>query len=95
MNALGNLKRSCHRHFPGGLPMFLVKQRLCKIKYSFEGSISNVDIGSTPALHISSPDFNLLQVPVHDLLLQSLIKVTASFEDVRCYVQRIYIDYAF
>ena len=28
-----------------GLTMFLVKKRLLKIKYGFEGSISNVDLG--------------------------------------------------
>ena len=43
------------------------------------------------ALHISStPDFNLAQVLVQDLLLQSLLKVTTPLKDVGCYAQCIY-----
>ena len=45
------------------------------------------------ALHTSStPDFNLVQVLVQDLILQSLIKVRTPLEGVRrYYVQCIYI----
>ena len=40
----------------------------------------------------STPYFNLVQVLVQDLLLQSLLKVMTPLEDVRrCYVQYIYI----
>ena len=40
----------------------------------------------------STPVFNLVQVLVQDLLLQGLLKVTISLEDVRrCYVQYVYI----
>ena len=35
---------TCHGYLPGELTIFLVKKRL-KIKYGFEGSISNVDFG--------------------------------------------------
>ena len=45
MSALGYLKSSCHGYLPGGLTMFLVKERLLKINYSFEGSFSNVNLG--------------------------------------------------
>ena len=39
------------------------------------------------ALHINStPHFNLAQLLVQDLLLQSLLKVTTPLEDFRCYV---------
>ena len=38
------LKSSCHGYFAGGLTMLLAKKRLLKIKYGFEGSISNVDL---------------------------------------------------
>ena len=41
---LGALKSSCHGYFAGGLIMLLAKKRLLKIKYGFEGSISNVDL---------------------------------------------------
>lgn len=44
------------------------------------------------ALHISfTIGFNLVQVLAQDLLQQILLKVRTSFEDVRCYVQGIYI----
>ena len=42
---LVGLKDSCHGYFPGGLTTFLVKKRPLIIKYGFEGSISNVDLG--------------------------------------------------
>ena len=35
----------------------------------------------------STPGFNLAPVLVQDLLLQSLLKVTISVENVTCYVQ--------
>ena len=44
MSVWGDLKGSCHGYLPGGLSMFLVKKRIFKIKYSFEGSLSNVDL---------------------------------------------------
>ena len=45
-----------------------------------------------PALHISStPDLNLVQVLVPDLLLRSLLKVKSFSDVIRCYVQCIYI----
>ena len=61
------------------------------VDLGFEGSVSNVDLPL--ALHTSStPDFNLVQVLVQDLILQSLIKVRTPLEDVRrYYVQCIYI----
>ena len=44
------------------------------------------------SLHISfTLGFNLVQVLAQDLLQQILLKVRTSFEDVRCYVQGIYI----
>ena len=44
------------------------------------------------ALHISfTIGFNFVQVLAQDLLQQILLKVRTSFEDVRCYVQGIYI----
>ena len=47
MSAWVDLKSSCHEYLPGGrgLTMFLVKKRLLKIKFGFEWSISNVDLG--------------------------------------------------
>ena len=45
MSVWGDLKGSCHGYLPGGLSMFLVKKIIFKIKYSFEGSLSNVDLG--------------------------------------------------
>ena len=46
MSAWSDLKSSCYRYFPGGLTIFLVSKRLCKIiKHDFEGSFSNFDIG--------------------------------------------------
>ena len=47
----------------------------------------------TMILNVSStPDLNILQVLVHDLLLQSLLKVTSRLEEVKkCCVQCIYI----
>ena len=46
------------------------------------------------AVHISStPNFNLVQVLLQDLLLQSLLEVTIPLEDVgRCYVQCIRLN---
>ena len=44
-SAWGDLENSCHRCLPGRLTMFLVKKKLLKIKYGFQGSISNVDFG--------------------------------------------------
>ena len=44
-NGQGDLKSSCHIFSPGVFNMFLVKKRLCKTKYSSEGTISNVDLG--------------------------------------------------
>ena len=69
--------------------MFPVKKVFKKKKYDFEDSISNLHLGSTPG---STPDFNLAQILVQHLLLQSLLKVTILLKDVRrCYVQCIYI----
>ena len=45
MSAWGDLKSSCHGYLPGGLTMFLAKNRLLKIKYGFVNSISNVGLG--------------------------------------------------
>ena len=45
MSAWGDFKSSCHGYLPGWVTMFLAKDRLLKIKYGFEGSISNVDLG--------------------------------------------------
>ena len=45
MSAWGDLKSSCHGYLPGGLTMFLAKNRLLKIKYGFVSSISNVGLG--------------------------------------------------
>ena len=39
-----DLKSPCQGYLPWGLTMFVVK-KLLKIKYSFEGSISNADLG--------------------------------------------------
>ena len=36
MSAWGVLKSSNHRYLPGGLTIFLVKKRCCKMKYGFE-----------------------------------------------------------
>ena len=89
MNAWRDLKSSCHRHLPERAYFVSCQIRLCKIKYGFEGSISNVDLGSIPG---STPDFNLVQIRVQGLLLQSLLKVTTTLEDVtKCYIQCIYV----
>ena len=45
MSAWGDLNSSCHWNLPGELTMYLVKKRILEIKYGFEGSISNVDLG--------------------------------------------------
>ena len=47
MSVLGDLKSFCHAEYlPEGLALSLVKKkRLSKIKYGFEFSISDVDIG--------------------------------------------------
>ena len=45
MSAWWDLNSSCQGYLPGELTMFLVKKRLLEIKYGFEGSISNVDLG--------------------------------------------------
>ena len=45
MSAWGDLKSSCHRYLPEGDYCVSCKILLCKIKYGFEGSISNVDLG--------------------------------------------------
>ena len=40
------LKTSCYRYLHGGgLLSFLCQKRLCKIKYPFKGSVSNVYLG--------------------------------------------------
>ena len=57
------------------------KKKLCKIKYSSEGSISMLILALHLTLHISSTlDFNLVQVLVQALLLQSMPKVTTFLE---------------
>ena len=47
MTIWANLKSFCHvEYLPRGLAIFLFKKkRLSKIKYGFEFSISNIDIG--------------------------------------------------
>ena len=45
MSAWGDLSSSRHGYLSGGLLCFLSKKRLLKIKYGFESSISNVDLG--------------------------------------------------
>ena len=47
MNVWG-FKEFLAQMFAWGLTMFLVKKRLCKIKYGYERSVSNVDLGSLP-----------------------------------------------
>ena len=47
MNSWGDLKTFCHRYLPLKLLYFFFK-KFFKIKYGFEGSISNVDLGSKP-----------------------------------------------
>ena len=80
-------------YLPVGIYYVSFQNRLCKIKYGFQGSISNVD------LHISStPNLNLLRVLVQDLLIQ-FPKTFLEFPKTRtllgvirrCYVQCIYI----
>ena len=44
MSVLGDLKSFCQRYLTGGAYYFPCQKRLCKIKYAFEGSISNVDL---------------------------------------------------
>ena len=52
-------------YLPVGVYYVSFQNRLFKIKYGFQGSISNVD------LHISStPNLNLLRVLAQDLLIQ-------------------------
>ena len=41
-----DLKSSFHKYLPRELTVFLVKKD-CKIKYGFEDSISNIDLGLT------------------------------------------------
>ena len=44
MSVWGDLKSSCHRYLPD-IYYVPFQKRLGKIKYGFEGSISNVDLG--------------------------------------------------
>ena len=46
MNPWGNLKSFCHIYLPVGLTMVFVKS-FGIMKYGFEGSVSNIDLGST------------------------------------------------
>ena len=45
MSVIKGFKSTCHKYLHEGLTAFLVKKRLSKIKYGFEGSISNPDLG--------------------------------------------------
>ena len=45
LSVIKGFKSSCHKYLHEGLTVFLVKKRLSKIKYGFEGSISNPDLG--------------------------------------------------
>ena len=40
-----DIKSSCDGYFPEVVTMFHVKKGFSKIKYGFEGSVSNVDLG--------------------------------------------------
>ena len=44
ISARGVVKSSCHRYFPAKAYYVPCQERLCEIKYGFEGSISNVDL---------------------------------------------------
>ena len=77
MNVWGDLKSSCHRYLPWELTMFRVKKDFVKYNMILSSALHL-------AVHISSKsNFNLVQVLVQDLLLQGLLRVTASLEDVR------------
>ena len=45
MSARGDVKNFRQRNLPEWAYHILCQKRLCKIKYGFEGSISNVDLG--------------------------------------------------
>ena len=48
MNCWGDFKSSFHRYLSGEAYYVSCQKRLSKIKYDFEGSVSDVDLGSTP-----------------------------------------------
>ena len=59
------------------------------LRAQFQMLILDLYLGSIPG---STPDFNLVQIRVQGLLLQSLLKVTTILEDVtKCYIQCIYV----
>ena len=66
------------------LTMFLVKKDRTKLNIGLRAQFQILILALHLALNINStPDFNLLQVLVQDLVLQSLLKVMAPLEDVR------------
>ena len=64
--------------------MFLVNKDFVKKNMALRPQFQMLILALHQALHISStPDFNLAQVLVQDLLSQSLLKVTTFLEDAR------------
>ena len=91
-NALKELKGSCQRYFPRWLTIFVVKKDFVKQNMALRAQFQMFILTLHPALHIcSTPDLNLVQVLVPDLLLRSLLKVKSLSDVIRCYVQCIYI----
>ena len=91
-NALKELKGSCQRYFPRWLTIFVVKKDFVKQNMALRAQFQMLILTLHPALHIcSTPDLNLVQVLVPDLLLRSLLKVKSFSDVIRCYVQCIYI----
>ena len=73
------------RYLPeADLTMFLVKKDLVKLNMGLRAQFQILIVALHLALHINStPDFNLLQVLVQNLVLQSFLKVMTPLEDVR------------
>lgn len=63
--------------------MFLVNKDFVKKNMALRPQFQMLILALHQALHSSTPDFNLAQVLVQDLLSQSLLKVTTFLEDAR------------
>ena len=92
MNALRDLKGSCHRYLPGWFSIFLIKKDSVKQNMALRAQFQMLILTLHLALHIcSTPDFNIAQVLVQDLLLQILLKVKSLSQDVtRCCSMHLY-----
>ena len=78
----GGLKSSHHRYLPSGLTILRFKKDL-NYGFGFEGSISNVDLGST----LGSTHYTLFQSCKSTCTRFDITIFTESHEPLRCYVQ--------